>query len=343
MITSEGDLIRKDFRILIPYTPENPDRLIRYAIRLAKEKDGEINIIRTITVPSQTPLSAGVAFLDSSRKAFDSLEKILNDENVVSHYFVRISHDSTEAILSTVEEQKIDLLITDYETIKNNKKLQTLLTCDFLAILPRHGIDEFLLEEQNMPEKSKLSSEDKKNMVILYDDGDNSNEILKITKCFANTGNFKLNVVAINRKDFELSNDIKRSQFNYTANEYKSTILSEEYIKRREYFLKAGVQFNEICVPTGLEKDGIKFGKLILKSIVDYNPDIVITEATIGKYNLLTKSEFANLLMYRLNCPIIIVKDFSIPIVNLLTRILMKIKGNLGPSHLIRLMTNKKE
>ncbi len=47
--------------------------------------------------------------------------------------------------------------------------------------------------------------------------------------------------------------------------------------------------------------------------------------------------------MYRLNCPIIVVKDFSIPLVNVITRTLMKIKGNLGPTHLIRLMQNKKE
>ena len=90
IVTSEGNLIRKDFRILIPYTPENPDRLIKYAIRVAKEKDGEINIIRTITVPHQTPLSAGIAFVDSARKAFEPLEKILNKEDIVYHYFVRI-------------------------------------------------------------------------------------------------------------------------------------------------------------------------------------------------------------------------------------------------------------
>ena len=59
VITSEGDLARKEFRILMPYTPENPDRLLKYAIRVAKEKDGEINILRIITVPQQTPLSAG--------------------------------------------------------------------------------------------------------------------------------------------------------------------------------------------------------------------------------------------------------------------------------------------
>ena len=66
--------MKKDFRILIPYTPENPDRLLKYAIRVTKEKDGEINIIRTITVPHQTPLSAGIAFVDSARKAFEPLE-----------------------------------------------------------------------------------------------------------------------------------------------------------------------------------------------------------------------------------------------------------------------------
>ena len=38
IITSEGDLTRKNFRILIPYTPENPDRLIKYATTIAKEK-----------------------------------------------------------------------------------------------------------------------------------------------------------------------------------------------------------------------------------------------------------------------------------------------------------------
>src|ERR687890_2925006 len=55
IVTSEGDLARKHFRILIPYTPENPDRLTKYAVRVAKENDGEINILRVITVPHQTP------------------------------------------------------------------------------------------------------------------------------------------------------------------------------------------------------------------------------------------------------------------------------------------------
>ena len=94
--------MRKDCRILVPYTLEKPDRLLKYAIRMAKEKDGEINIIRTITVPHQTPLSARIAFVKSARKAFEPLEAMLNKENIVYHYLVRVPHDSTEAVLSTI-------------------------------------------------------------------------------------------------------------------------------------------------------------------------------------------------------------------------------------------------
>ena len=336
-ITNEGNLDRKDFRILLPYTPENPDRLLRYAIRLAKENDAEINIMRTITVPDQTPLSAGVAFIDSARKAFDPLQEILNKEGIISHYFVRISHDATEAVLSTVAEQKIHLLIIDYETIKNNKKLQTLLTCDLVAILPHSG-DNLIMEKQynNTSDKtSLLAKDDKKNLVVLYDDGDNSDEILKVTNCFANTEIFNLNVVAINRKGLDIVNQAIVEKSDIAKRNYKSSL---DYAKRKEYFEQAGVEFNEIYVTEDIEKDGLQFGKVILKSIFNYNPDIVIMESTIGKYSLFEKSSFSNLLMYRLNCPILIVKDFSFPIVNIVKHILLKITGHLGPSYLLKLI-----
>jgi len=333
IVTSEGNLVRKDFRILMPYTPENPDRLLKYAIRLAKEKDGEINIIRTITVPHQTPLSAGIAFVDSARKAFEPLEDMLNRENIVYHYLVRIAHDSTEAVLSTIAEQKINLLIMDYETIRINKKLQTLITCDFLAILP-HVDNGVVTERQYAADETRLPNDGRKNLVVLYDDGDNSDEILKATNWFANTGNFNLNVVSINRKGIMDSYEIDKTKAHYSAKDKSYS----EYVKRREYFQQAGVELNEIHVSEDIEKDDMKFGKLILKSIVACNPDMVITESNIGKYSLLTKSGFANLLMYRLNCPIIIVKDISFPLVSIATRIIKQITGHMGPSYLVKLI-----
>jgi basic amino acid/polyamine antiporter, APA family len=127
----------KDYRILIPYILENPDRLIRYGLCVAKKEDGEINILRVITVPTQTPFNAGIAFAPAARKSFDSLHKIIEKENILSHYFVKISYDYNDAILVTIEEQKIDLLITDLRTFINNKKLQTLVTHGILLIYKR--------------------------------------------------------------------------------------------------------------------------------------------------------------------------------------------------------------
>ena len=347
IITSEGNLVRKNFRILLPYTPENPDRLIRYAIQVAKEKDGEINILRTITVPHQTPLSVGIAFIDSARKAFDSLETILNKEDVIYHYYVKVSHDATEAVLTTIAEQKIDLIIIDYETMKSNKKLQTLISCDTLAIIP-HGEDFVVVDRpnNNANETSILTTtkkENKKNMVVLYDNGDNSDEILRVTSWFIDTKRYNLNVIAINRKRFTNNNlnhneNNSKSKEEFTNNNKDTSIFD----KRRKFFQEAGVELNEIYVTEDIEKDNIQFAKLILESIMKYNPDIVITESFIGKYNLFTSTRFAHLLLSQLNYPIIIVRDYSIPFVNILTHIMMKITGNLGPLYLARLMKNKK-
>ena len=340
-LTSEGNLQRKNFRILLPYTPENPDRLIRYAIQVAKEKDGEINILRTITVPHQTPLSAGIAFIESARKTFDTLEETLNKEEIVWHYFVRISHDATEAALTTIAEQKIDLMIIDYETMRSNKKLQTLVTCDVLAIIP-HTEDFIIVDRQsNITNETNLitKKENKKNMVVLYDNGDNSDEILRVTSWFTNTERFNLNVIAINRKGLNNNNSNKTNP--KTKDESTNDTDTSTFIKRRKFFQEAGVELNEIHVTNDVEKDSIQFAKLILESIMMYNPDIVITESYIGKYNLFTSTKFAHLLLSQLNYPIIIVRDYAIPFVNIVTHSMNRITGNLGPSYLVRLLKNK--
>lgn len=86
------------------------------------------------------------------------------------------------------------MLIVNYETIRTNKKLQTLITCDFLAVLP-HSDYGVITKKQDEMDETRLAKGNRKNMVVLYDDGDNSDEVLKITNWFANTGNFNLNVV----------------------------------------------------------------------------------------------------------------------------------------------------
>jgi len=222
-------------------------------------------------------------------------------------------------------------LIGDYEYIRASNKLQNLITCDYLAIRARRD-DALLAVEREEFYKIQQSLGIRKNMVILYDDGDNSDEILQVTDYFANSGNFNLIVVALNRNTKMVKE--KRTEFNNTTERKEYT---SDYLARKEYFKKAGVDFNEIYVSMEIEKDAMQFGKLLLKSVLVYNPDLIITESSLGKYSLLSKSKFANLLIYQVRCPVIIVKDVAFPLIHFSMRIVKQITGRLNPLYLTKL------
>jgi APA family basic amino acid/polyamine antiporter len=307
LVTSEGHLTRKEYRILIPYTPENPDRLIKYAIRVAKENDGEVNVLRVITVPNQTPLSAGTAFADAARKSFEPLEKMLEQEKILNHYLVRISHDTSEAVLATIEEQKIDLLITDFETYRNNKKLQTLSTCNVLAI--RTTGDDLTLFESSVegsedlrPVAQTAERRLKKNMVVLYDGGYHSDLVLKATSWLEHSGKFNVSVLAVNKR--------REDQPLEDGKEFEDHVAQDN--KRKEYLEQVGVEFNEIYLSEETGKNSEKFADLILSAVNASQPDLVVTGATIGKFSFFNNSHLLSLLD-QLNCPVVIAREFTIP------------------------------
>jgi len=307
LVTSEGHLTRNEYRILIPYTPENPDRLIKYAIRVAKENDGEVNVLRVITVPNQTPLSAGTAFADAARKSFEPLEKMLEQEKILNHYLVRISHDTSEAVLATIEEQKIDLLITDFETYRNNKKLQTLSTCNVLAI--RTTGDDLTLFESSVegsedltPVAQTAERRLKKNMVVLYDGGYHSDLVLKATSWLEHSGKFNVSVLAVNKR--------REDQSVEDAKEFEDHVAQDN--KRKEYLEQVGVEFNEIYLSEETGKNSEKFADLILSAVNASQPDLVVTGATIGKFSFFNNSHLLSLLD-QLNCPVVIAREFTIP------------------------------
>jgi basic amino acid/polyamine antiporter, APA family len=314
IVTSEGDLARKHFRILIPYTPENPDRLIKYAIRVAKENDGEINILRVITVPHQTPLSAGTAFTERASKAFEPLENVIDKENILNHYFVRISHDANEAILSTIAEQKIDLLITDYETLRGNKALQTLTTCNMLAVLTGGISDEELALEDSITDRGNR----KKNLVVLYDGGDHSDMVLKTASWLEHSGKFKTTILSIKKK--EEGKHIGYSRIDNQGIRYKKDKEKEKHVK---YLEQIGVEFREVFVTDVSRNNSQEFCQLILSSIITSQPDLLVTGKRIGKFSVFDNDHFVSLLE-RLNCPVIVARSFVIPGLSRIRSLLMK-------------------
>lgn len=357
LITSEGDLTRRDYRILIPYTPENPDRLIKYAIRVAKENGGEINILRIITVPHQTPLSAGVAFTESARRAFEPLETMIERENILNHYLVRISHDTTEAILATIEEQRIDLMITDFETYRNNKALQTLVTCNVLAILTGGTSDEDLILEEPRFIEPQLGTQQpgsherelgrsvvaspttKKNLVVLYDSENHSDIVLKTASWLEHSGKFKVSVLSVEKREegeshnsdktsnkrdrnFEERYDGIREEPEFRKDEIEDLLTERD--QHRQYLEQIGVEFNEIYLSKRTESNSQQFARLLLSAINASQADLLVTGASIGKYDLFNNQHFISMLD-KLNCPTIIAKSFSIPGVSRIRSLIMRI------------------
>lgn len=289
LVTASGDIQRKNYRILVPFTPENPDRLIRYAIRVAKENDGEISVLRVITVPNQTPLSAGAAFADVAKKSFDPLKKMLDETNILNHYLVRISHETEEAILATIEEQRINLLITDFETLRSSKKLQTLVTCDVLAI--RTAGPEIPPETK----EPLIQEPEKKNMVVLYDASEHSDLALKAMSWLEHSGRYKVNVLSLISKDVEGK---------------ETEVLAT--IQQKEYLDQIAFEYTEVKVSEKTKNSSEKFANLLLSSINAYQPELVIAEATAGKFSFFSNPHFLRVIN-QLSCPIIVAKHFTIP------------------------------
>ncbi|HEU4606259.1 MAG TPA: amino acid permease [Nitrososphaera sp.] len=279
LVTSEGDLKRQDYRVLIPYTPENPDRLLKYAIRAAKETAGEVNILRVITVPAQTPLSAGVAFADAAKRSFEPLEKMLDREGVPNHYLVRVSHDATEAILATIEEQKIDLLVTDFEALRHDRKLMTLATCKMLAV--RAENDALELE----PGRAGDAGE-KKSMVVVYDGGEHSDAVLKATSWLEHSGRFKVGLLSVNRGGGE----------------------KDSVAMQQDYLGQLGVEMKEVQ----LSELSSRSADAVLSAVSSFQPDLVVMGASVGGFSVFHNPDFLELLD-QLNCPVIVARSFTIP------------------------------
>lgn len=319
-VTSEGALERKDFRILILYTPENPDRLIKFAIRVAKENNGEVDVLRVITVPEQTPLSAGIAFADSAKRAYKPLEDALDKEGITNHYLARISHDATEAILVTIAEQHIDLLLVDFETLRTNKKLQTLATCDALAV--KKADEDLQLEATSRMARSsdyiqarnsnyrlqpqvntqfRNENNKKKRLVVLLDRGEHSDIVLRAARWIEHSGLFTVNILSTNKGRDENS-------------EEKKGPIHRNHSHQPQHLGMDEVEYNEIYLSKETESSTENLTMLIQSTINAAQPDLLIVGASIARYSFLNDPHLLHLLEY-LECPIIVAKSYSIPVI----------------------------
>src|SRR5438445_12850254 len=162
---------------MIVFNKKNAGNLVKIASAIAKDKGGEISRLSIVTIPIQKRLSMGQGIAEATVRSADQIKKSLPDAAKYG-YLVRLTHDTTDAILATVEEQGINLLVMDFYDLRNNRKLLTLSTCDILGV---HIKKEF---------EKELS-----HVVVSYDKGRHSDLGLEVASAFSNTLGSSMRIV----------------------------------------------------------------------------------------------------------------------------------------------------
>jgi APA family basic amino acid/polyamine antiporter len=257
-------------------------------------------------------------------------------DDFLNQYFVRFSHDATEAVLATIEEQRIDLLVTDFETLRTNKKLQTLVTCDIMAVdTAGNDMEDIILSP---PISTAITTDDKaeknmmikKNLVVVYDGGAHSELVLKTTSWFEHSGLFKVNVLYVTDKETflkqedYLSTKARRAKSHHDNNDEQKSVAKE--LEKEEFLSNIGFEFDRVILTHESERDAQQSARLVLGAINALQPDIVVTGASIKKFSIFDNQQYVQL-VERLNCPVIIMRDFTIPGMNKVKTALMRIVG----------------
>jgi amino acid transporter len=104
----------RDYQLLVPIAnPENVDQLMRTALDIAADKNGEILVMSVVTLPEQTPLSEGRADVGARREVVEQAMAVEEPgtEDIPVSGTVRIAHHVDRAILHTVEQYDSDAVL----------------------------------------------------------------------------------------------------------------------------------------------------------------------------------------------------------------------------------------
>ncbi len=154
-VYSEFPVEKREYRILVPIAnPVIAKKLVRFAEIIAKQKDGAVFVMSVVKVPMQTPPSAVV---DEIREVKENLEEVIESISVPAGGILKAGHNVAEAIITTAEELRADLIVMGWRgrTFRKDAVLGSTLDpvlmragCDVAVIRFRYG--------EKMPEFSRI-------------------------------------------------------------------------------------------------------------------------------------------------------------------------------------------
>jgi hypothetical protein len=191
------------------------------------------------------------------------------------------------------------------------------------------GIDDAILSDRFPASSTNDKVQKKKNLVVIYDGGDHSNLVLKTTSWLEHSGLFNVNVLFVTDKETLLKQEEYLSTRaihgkNHAAKDKHKSVAKG--LEKEEFLSNIGIEFDRIIISEESERDAQQSAHLILAAINASQPDVVVTGASIGKFSVFDNQQYVQLIE-RLNCPVIIMRSFTIPGMNKVRTALMRLVG----------------
>ena len=118
----KGTLDKNKFRILLPIAnPDTVNPLLDLAIAIAKKKNGEILLLRVITIPEQLPpTSFEEAVVEREEMFLKRARKKAEEAGVPTHALIRVGHHIARAILETARQRACSLILMGWKGYSTN-------------------------------------------------------------------------------------------------------------------------------------------------------------------------------------------------------------------------------
>ncbi|NEQ41148.1 MAG: CBS domain-containing protein [Okeania sp. SIO3I5] len=103
-------------RLLVPLSnPRTAPVLLRLAAVIARQRNYELECLQIVVVPRQNSPAETVVDTTESRRLLAMAEQIAKDWQIPIHTQVRVAHDIADAILETVKERHISLILMSWK------------------------------------------------------------------------------------------------------------------------------------------------------------------------------------------------------------------------------------
>ncbi|MEO1517334.1 MAG: amino acid permease [Bacteroidota bacterium] len=110
-------LDKNKFRILVPISnPHTSNRLIQIAASIARERDGELLLIKVVKLPNQLPLTSyDDSLLEKEQLMVNKARQYAETLNIPTHTLIRIGYNVARAILETASENHCRLIVLGWK------------------------------------------------------------------------------------------------------------------------------------------------------------------------------------------------------------------------------------